>query len=119
MDRQTRRLFAIVLLAVLAAAGGAAYLLGGATNDPNGSATSPSVIGVVVGVRTEGLDAVRGFSVRTQDGFTVTFTLGDLEDGVAFPPGHLVEHQATAQRVRVWYVVERGENLAIRIEDAP
>jgi len=57
--------------------------------------------------------------VRTQDGATIALTVGDLENGAAFPPGHLVEHQATAQPVRVWYVVEGQANVAIRIEDAP
>ena len=59
--------------------------------------------GVIVGVDSEGLDQVRGFSLRTDDGVTLAFTIGALENGAAFPPGHLVEHQATAQPVRVWY----------------
>jgi hypothetical protein len=84
----------------------------------NGSANASSVNGVVVGVDSEGLDRVRGFTVRTQDGTTVEFTVGDLENGAAFPPGHLVEHQATAQAVRVWFVMEGEAKVAIRIEDA-
>ena len=44
--------------------------------------------------------------------------LGDLENGTEFPPGHLVEHQATAQPVRVWYRTENGARVAVRLEDA-
>jgi len=119
VDGQTRRLFALVFVVALAATAFVAILLNGGTDGPDGSASGASVIGVVVGVQSEGLDRVRGLTVRTQDGATIAFTVGDLENGAAFPPGHLVEHQATAQPVRVWYVVEGQANVAIRIEDAP
>lgn len=94
-------------------------MLSRANDGLHSSANASSVIGVIVGVESEGLDRVRGFSVRTQDGSTVAFSLGTLENGVAFPPGHLVEHQATAQLVRIWYVTEGDAKVAIRIEDAP
>ena len=120
MDRRTRNLFALALVLVVAATGGAAILLGGGGGSPDGgSASAPSVIGVIVGVDSEGLDKVRGFSVRTADGTTLAFTIGTLENGVTFPPGHLVEHQATAQPVRVWYRTEGETRVAIRLEDAP
>ena len=120
MDRRTRNLFAFALVFVIAATGGAAVLLGGAGGNPDGgSANTPSVSGVIVGVDSEGLDKVRGFSVRTADGTTVAFIIGRLENGVTFPPGHLVEHQATAQPVRVWYRTEGETRVAIRLEDAP
>jgi hypothetical protein len=119
MDRRTRNLFALVLVAVIAATGGAAVLLSGTGVGAGGSATSPSAVGVIVGVKSEGLDKVREFSLRTQDGATVAFTIGSLENGAVFPPGHLVEHQATAQPVKVWYRSEGGTRIAIRIEDAP
>lgn len=120
MDRRTRNLFALALVLVIAATGGAAILLGGGGGNPDGgSANAPSVIGVIVGVDSEGLDKVRGFRVRTADGATVAFTIGTLENGVTFPPGHLVEHQATAQPVRVWYRTEGDTRVAIRLEDAP
>ena len=47
------------------------------------------------------------------------FQLDQLENGTEFPPGHLVEHQATAEPVQVWYRDEAGTLHAIRIEDAP
>ncbi|MDO8484431.1 MAG: hypothetical protein Q7S35_05750 [Candidatus Limnocylindrales bacterium] len=120
MDRRTRNLFALVLVVVIAVTGGAAVLLSGSgVGDAGGSANAPSLVGVIVGVRSEGLDKVRGFSLRTQDGATVPFSIGNLENGVAFPPGHLVEHQATAQPVRVWYRTEGETKVAIRLEDTP
>jgi hypothetical protein len=47
------------------------------------------------------------------------FRLDRLENGTAFPPGHLAEHQATAEPVRVWYSDEAGTRYAIRVDDAP
>ena len=120
MDRLTRNVFAIALVAVIAVTGGAAILLSG-TDDggADGSAKAPSVEGVIVGVQSEGLDRVRAFTLRTGDGATVPFTVGTLENGASFPPGHLVQHQATAQPVRVWYRTEGDVRVAIRIDDAP
>ena len=62
---------------------------------------------------------MNGFDLRTTDQGTLAFALGDLDNGAEFPPGHLVEHQATAQPVRVWYRTEDGERVAVRLEDAP
>ena len=117
MDRRTRNLFALVLVLVVAASAGAAILLNRSTTP--GSATAPSVVGVIVGVESEGLDRVRGFTLRTAGGVAESFAIGALENGTAFPPGHLVEHQATAQPVRVWYQVQGSTMVAIRLEDAP
>jgi len=116
MDRRTRNLFLLALVVLIAATATAALLLNGTGS--NGSATAPSVVGVIVGVDSEGLDRVRGFALRTTDGLTESFSIGPLENGTAFPPGHLVEHQATAQPVRVWYRTEGSTMVAIRLEDA-
>jgi hypothetical protein len=118
MDRRTRNLFVVALALVLLASGGAAILLSG-SGPSNGSATAPSVVGVIVGVQSEGLDKVRGFTLRVADGTIEEYTIGALENGAAFPPGHLVEHQATAQKVRVWYQTDGPTRVAIRLEDAP
>ena len=48
----------------------------------------------------------------------MTFSLERLENGATFPPGHLVEHQASASPVRVWYRADGGVLYAIRLEDA-
>jgi hypothetical protein len=75
--------------------------------------------GVVIDIDSRGLSDVRGFTLRTTDGRTVQFRLGVLENGAAFPPGHLNEHRATATPVVVRYRIENGERVAFRIEDAP
>jgi hypothetical protein len=76
-------------------------------------------VGVVVSVDSVSLTDVRGFSIRTPDGRTVEFRVGQLENGAQFPPGHLGEHQATAAPILVTYRNEEGERVAIRLEDAP
>jgi hypothetical protein len=117
MDRRTRNLFALALVAIIAVTGGAAVLF--SSTGVGGSGTRQSVSGVIVGVDSEGLDRVRGFTLRIDEGQTLEFAMGTLERGAEFPPGHLVEHQATAQPVRVWYVMEGDARIAVRIEDAP
>jgi hypothetical protein len=117
MDRHTRNLFALALVLVIAVTGGAAILLGGSGDPPPSDALV--LDGVIVGVDAAGLDQVRGFSLRTTDGTIVEFTLAALQDPTVFPPGHLVEHQATAQAVRVWYRTIGPNRVAIRLEDAP
>jgi hypothetical protein len=120
VDRATRNLFVLVFVVVILVTGAAALLLGGTSRiDPGAPADATSVDGVIVAVRSEGLDKVSGFDLRTTDQGTLQFTLGDLENGAQFPPGHLVEHQATALPVRVWYRSEGGDRVAVRLEDAP
>jgi hypothetical protein len=116
MDRRTRNVFVIGLLVLVAASGVAAYALSAV---PGGKSVAESISGVIVGVESEGLDQVRGFDLRAWDGTIVSFVVGDLENGATFPPGHLVEHQATGQPVTVSYVIEGAMRVAIRIEDAP
>ena len=119
MDRRTRNLFALALVAVIAVTGAAAFLLGGnSLRDPGAPADATSVVGVIVGVQSQGLDKVTGFTLRTTDQGSLAFVIGALENGAQFPPGHLVEHQATAQPVRVWYRTDGGARVAIRLEDA-
>ncbi len=75
--------------------------------------------GVVVAVESVSLTDVRGFTIRTSDGRTVEFRIGTLENGAQFPPGHLVEHQATSAPVKVFYRDVGTAHVAYRIEDAP
>lgn len=124
MDRRTRNLFALALVVVIAITGGAALLLSDTTIpvDPMFSTNEPAgvskVEGVVVAVDSSGLAQVRGFTLRQPGGETLEFRLGALENAVEFPPGHLAEHQATAQRVTVIYRMESKERFAVRLEDA-
>ena len=73
----------------------------------------------MVSVDSVSLTNVRGFTIRTPDGRTVEFRIGQLENGAQFPPSHLNEHQVDAVPVRVTYRDENGEHVAIRLEDAP
>ena len=119
MDRRTRNLFVLVLLVVIAITGGAALLLSDTSIiDPDGPSGTTSVDGVIVSVDSAGLGDVRGFTLRQVGGETIDFLLWELENPTEFPPGHLAEHQATAQPVRVWYRLEGTERFAVRLEDA-
>jgi hypothetical protein len=119
VDRRTRNLFLLVLAGVVAVTGVAILLSGTTLRDPGPRAGTTAIDGVIVGVQAEALDRVTGFTLRTVNQGTLTFVIGDLVNGAQFPPGHLVEHQATAQPVRVWYRTEGGDMVAVRLEDAP
>jgi hypothetical protein len=119
MDWRTRNLFLAVLVVVVVLGVGSAVLLGASgsrgTTEPS---DGQSIVGVIVAVHSAGLDKVSGFTLRTGAGESLTFDLRALENGAQFAPGHLGEHQATGQPVRVWYRTEGGVRLAIRLEDA-
>jgi hypothetical protein len=90
-----------------------------ASDEPSGSIVPDSpVAGIVVAVDSVGLDQVRGFTLRTNDGETIEFALGTLENATDFPPGHLKEHQATSSPVLVFFRPENGALVVYRIEDA-
>lgn len=119
MDRRTRNLFALVLVATIVLTGGAALILGGSpVPAPSSPPATDDVVGVIVGVESEGLGDVRGFTLRQAGGALLAFTLDELTNPTEFPPGHLAEHQATAETVRVWYRERDGTLVAIRLEDA-
>lgn len=77
------------------------------------------VTGVVVAVDAGSLADVRGFTIRTADRQVLEFSVGALENGAEFPPGHLAEHIASGVPVVVTYRVEAGVRTAVRIEDGP
>ena len=109
----TRRRVAVLLAAVVAVillAIVAANVLGG----PGRRVET----GIVIAVQATSLTSVQGFSIRTQDGRTVDFRVGTLENGTKFPPGHLAEHKVSLIPIRVTYVQESGGPVAVRIEDA-
>jgi hypothetical protein len=118
MDRGTRRLFVGALVALVVVVGLATIVLSGPGRA--GPPTDASTIdGVIVRVTNEGgLGDVRSFDLRTTDGTVRTFGLSKLENGASFPPGHLLEHSATAQPVRVWYRTEDGTDEAVWLDDA-
>jgi hypothetical protein len=75
--------------------------------------------GIVVEVQATSLSDVEGFSIRTADGRTVDFRMGNIENASQFAPGHLAEHKVSLVPVRVTYVQEPGGPVAVRLEDAP
>lgn len=119
MDRRTRNLFVLVLAVAVIVTGGAALILGGETRPPDGGPPgTTAVVGAIVAVDSRGLGDVRGFTLRVPGGDQLEFDLARLENGTTFPPGHLIEHQATAEPVRVWYRDDGARRFAIRLEDA-
>ena len=75
--------------------------------------------GVVVAVEATSLSSVQAFSIRTQDGRTVEFRVGTIENAAQFAPSHLAEHKVTLIPIRVTYVDGGGGPVAVRLEDAP
>jgi hypothetical protein len=101
----TRRFMALVVAALMVLA---------ACGDPGKAAA-----GIVVALDAPG-GHVTGFTLRTQQGETIPFVIGNLEtDGAAFPAAHLAEHAATLQPIAVAYRVEGGVNIVHRMVDAP
>lgn len=92
--------------------------LAGCTPVPSVHPLASPVEGVVTKVDSSGLNEVSSFDLRTADGTTYTFKIGDLENPVEFPPGHLREHMATSSAVRVFFEVIGDRLFAIRLEDA-
>lgn len=120
MDARTRRLFAILFVAIVVITAIAAILLSETgIVDPDRPPGTTDMTGVVVRVDSQGLTDVRGFTLRRPGGELVDFSLRALQSATEFAPGHLAEHQATAEPVRVWWRIEGTERLAIRLEDAP
>ena len=76
--------------------------------------------GIVTTVTSASLVEVDSFTLRTNDGRTLTFSTKDLpiRDG-GFPAQHLREHQALAQPVQVTYRVTDGRNDVVKLLDAP
>jgi hypothetical protein len=75
------------------------------------------VSGRLIKLEAEGLTKVKGFTMRLDDGNEVSFTMGPLENAADFAPGHLAEHMASTQAVRVFYRDEGGAHVVYRLED--
>ena len=84
---------------------------------PTPDVASP-VEGVVVSVDATGLTNVRGFVLRVSQAFAFEFEIGLLENPTEFPPGHLAEHQASSEPVRVHFRTQDGARVVYRLEDA-
>ena len=101
---------AILALVALVAVGACTS---GASVDP----ASP-VVGVVIDVDSAGLDDVKGFTLRLDDGREIVLVMGDLENPTEFPPAHVGEHLASGVPVSVWFRSEADDPVVYRIEDA-
>ncbi len=108
----------VVLAIVLGACGQAAGPSASIPASPLALPASP-VDGVIIEVDASSLSDVRGFTLLTPAGQRIAFTLGTLENPTQFPPGHLAEHQATSEPVRVYFRVENGVPVVYRLADAP
>jgi hypothetical protein len=89
-----------------------------ASGTPGAVPASP-IDGVLTHIDSTGLTQVTGFDMRTNDGQDYAFTIGTLENGNQFPPGHLAEHLATSSSVRVWFREDGGNLVVYRLEDTP
>jgi hypothetical protein len=118
MDPRTRTLFAALLIGVVVVTALAAILLQ-ERSGPDLPPGTEQMTGVVVSVDATSLSDVRGFTLRRPGGELVEFSLRELQNGTDFPPGHLAEHQATAEPIRVTFRSEDDERFALRLEDAP
>ena len=113
-------MFAILFVAIVVITAIAAILFSETgIIDPDRPAGTSDMTGVVVGVDSQGLADVRGFTLRRPGGELVEFSLRALQNATEFAPSHLAEHQATAEPVRVWWRMEGADRLAIQLEDAP
>lgn len=108
-------LFGVILVGT---AVGAILLSDTSPAAPDVSPDMTEVTGVVVAVEGDELARIKAFTLRVAGGEVYDFELRALENAAEFPPGHLAEHQATAEPVRVSFVFDGDERLAITIEDA-
>ena len=73
-------------------------------------------------ISAEGPDAsqVNRFTLRTNDGQVLTFTVGTLDvSGGGLPAPHLREHLVSGMPITVTFSREGGENVATHYVDAP
>ncbi len=94
-----------------------------ASGSPGASASSEvpesPIVGLVTKIDSEGLDKVKGFTLRASNGQDLTFVLGDLDNAADFAPGHLAEHMAAADPVLVYFRVVNGALVVYHLDDAP
>ena len=110
MPVRLRCIFLVLALAVaLAACGGDDSGDAGATEAPG------EITGVITEIESEGLDQVNSFVVKDGDDVYNVLIATDVDYG--FPLGHLHEHRATGDPVRVELETRNGDLYALAIED--
>lgn len=86
---------------------------------PSGSSSPAAAVGIVIAVDQTSVTTVQTFTLRTNDGQEIVFTVGQLDvGGDAFPANHLREHMALAEPIKVDYWTEGADRAAIRLTDA-
>lgn len=119
MNAKARNYAVLAIVLVVGLAAAVSLIMGrSALPDSGPPPNAEQVTGVIVKVDSASLTDVHGFTLRTAANAQMVFVLDRLENGKDFPPGHLVEHQASSSPVLVWYRTENGVNYAIRLEDA-
>ena len=90
-----------------------------ATRLARGASRSRSVDGIITDVDAASLTQVETFTMRDNDNNILVFRIApdaDQEVDGGFVPSHLREHALTVGQVEVFYRVEDGESLALKIE---
>jgi hypothetical protein len=105
-----------MLLALALAACGSG---GGATPTAAPAAADAQAVGLVTDIVTSGPVEVASFTMRTEDGQTLEFSVGTLDiTGGGFPAEHLSEHRLASEPVLVLYRDEGGKHVAQKLLDA-
>ncbi len=76
--------------------------------------------GVLITVDSPSIQRVERFTLRTDDGQELTFSIAnDFNAGIshAMTPGHMRQHMALAEAVTVTYREENGELVALKATD--
>jgi hypothetical protein len=71
----------------------------------------------VIDIEQTGLNDVQAFTIRTANGETLEFRIGELDNADEFPPGHLNAHKADAYPVLVTFHVVGTELVATHLAD--
>ena len=91
---------------------------------PVDSSSAPAVpespvAGIVIAVDTAGATLIKGFTLRNNDGDTIAFTIGTLDNPDDFPASQLKDHEASATPVFVFFREEGGHLVVYHLENAP
>jgi hypothetical protein len=88
------------------------------TGSPGPSPAPLTASGLVIAATGPDSATVDTFTLRTNDGEVIDFTVGtlDLSNG-GLPAPHLREHMVGATPTKVYYVVEEGKDVAIKYID--
>ena len=76
--------------------------------------TTGTVRGLLTDVQAASLTMLREVELRAEDGRTLRFT---IEGDTGLTPGHAREHMVNAEPVTITYRSERGQMVALRIDD--